>query len=1090
MATYNTLRLILRLSVIILTISMNNNKVRNGVVSVASQLVLQPLWNISDSLNGTNPCFVDENVGKGMVRLTGSSDLSCSLQVTAPQGTRIQLQLPRNHNNSFGYSFLHIERLEDLQICLNKYVIIENQPAGCTSTLSHPNIVLVLNSIASIYVGDVPSMEISPQCPEFDIQRFNENVSHTFHCNNVKGYTKKIVCEQGLSVDCRLNFQTHRNCNAILGPREVAIKCSEFGPLQDQTKMIMYPHSFTTLDLSSNRIVEIGVDSFLGLEALQILHLENNNLAKLNEGSFHGLFNLQILFLHENKLSFVSGALFHDLLNLKELCLFFNSLHFLPNELFVGLINLEKLKLDENQIMNLTEGLFAGLHGLKKLTIGANMLKSITSGMFYDLSNLEILSLQYNMLTTLEDGVFQDLSNLELLSINDNNIVELNGQPFKGLNKLNTLELFNNRIRHLKSYTFDNLTNIQVIWINNNEIINFPDGTLFSLKNLLFFIFSHNRLNTLPNHLYQRSTESRNFDIPNKLTFLTMGGNNINEIPSTFFKGLENLQQLILDRNTFTKLDPRVFQDLSDLNLLSLSQNMLTKLSPGCFHGLTNLQLLVLNSNELESLGTDVFRGLDNLQILYLSINNLTQLSVDVFKYTTNLTFIDLSKNNLHDVPGIKLLVSLSFINVEGNLLTRISQSSLSFLGNNSEVFASQHEICDCYVPPGVFCSASDKRSPYLTCGRLLDDTALAVMMWLMGINAFGGNLFVLAWRWLKRDSHSNKVNTILLSNLATSDLLMGVYMLIIASADSYFGNYFPMQSETWRSGITCRIAGALSITASEASVFFVMLISIDRFICIRFPYSTRRMGKKSVAIIVTITWLISFAIGIVPSILSGRNFKFYDNSHVCIGLPLALTKTYSNEVINEERLFFTKVLEVGYFVNVFTSRLTGLVNGLYFAVAVFLGVNCICYLIILGCYIEIVRAVKKSSKQVGRNRDMKEQITLTVKVTAIVATDFLCWFPIILLGILVQVRVVELPPSVYAWCVTFVLPINSAINPYLYTISEIISNAKKKRSEKSKTSKNQSCPSVSTKHAKVQSREVSSTSGGMGNKDNNNTSV
>ena len=81
----------------------------------------------------------------------------------------------------------------------------------------------------------------------------------------------------------------------------------------------------------------------------------------------------------------------------------------------------------------------------------------------------------------------------------------------------------------------------------------------------------------------------------------------------------------------------------------------------------------------------------------------------------------------------------------------------------------------------------------------------------------------------------------------------------------------------------------------------------------------------------------------------------------------------------------------------------------------------------------------------------MKEQITLTTKVTAIVATDFCCWFPIIILGILVQTRVIELPPSVYAWCVTFVLPINSAINPYLYTIAEIVSKYRKNQSTKQK---------------------------------------
>ena len=74
----------------------------------------------------------------------------------------------------------------------------------------------------------------------------------------------------------------------------------------------------------------------------------------------------------------------------------------------------------------------------------------------------------------------------------------------------------------------------------------------------------------------------------------------------------------------------------------------------------------------------------------------------------------------------------------------------------------------------------------------------------------------------------------------------------------------------------------------------------------------------------------------------------------------------------------------------------------------------------------------------------MKEQIRMTTKVAAIVLTDFACWFPIIILGILVQAGALTLPPSVFAWCVTFILPINSAINPYLYTIAAVISKHRK----------------------------------------------
>ena len=160
------------------------------------------------------------------------------------------------------------------------------------------------------------------------------------------------------------------------------------------------------------------------------------------------------------------------------------------------------------------------------------------------------------------------------------------------------------------------------------------------------------------------------------------------------------------------------------------------------------------------------------------------------------------------------------------------------------------------------------------------------VIMWLIGLNAIGGNIFVLSRR--QKTTSKNKIQTFLLRNLAMADLLIGVYMLLIASADIYFGEYFPMRAETWRSSITCRIAGTISIVSSEASVFFVTLISVDRFVSIKYHNSRFNLKQKSSAGVVSVLWIIALVLGIVPSSLAGKNNLFYDNSHVYIGLPLS----------------------------------------------------------------------------------------------------------------------------------------------------------------------------------------------------------
>ncbi len=369
-----------------------------------------------------------------------------------------------------------------------------------------------------------------------------------------------------------------------------------------------------------------------------------------------------------------------------------------------------------------------------------------------------------------------------------------------------------------------------------------------------------------------------------------------------------------------------------------------------------------------------------------------------------------------------------------------IEKDTFKNLPNQIEIIVSQTEICECYIANHIKCTAINVRSPYLTCQRLLSDRVLMVIMWIIGLNALCGNMFVLTRKKSKNENEKKSIQTFLLKNLAMSDLLMGIYMLIIASADIYFGENFSKHAESWRSGITCRIAGSLSIISSEASVFFLTLISIDRLINIRFPYSQRKLRNQSSIVTVATLWLTSFIIGIVPAVLSGQNCKFYDNSHVCVGLPLAQIEMFFKNVTTEIRNMD------GYSMDNYkvASSSKGYVPGLYYATAIFLGLNGICFTIMVLCYVEIIRSVAKSAKNVGLKKDIKTEIKMTLKIAAIVLTDFFCWCPILVLGILIQLDILTLPPSVFAWCVTVVLPVNSAINPYLYTIVAFIYDRRK----------------------------------------------
>ncbi|KFM58564.1 Relaxin receptor 1, partial [Stegodyphus mimosarum] len=63
------------------------------------------------------------------------------------------------------------------------------------------------------------------------------------------------------------------------------------------------------------------------------------------------------------------------------------------------------------------------------------------------------------------------------------------------------------------------------------------------------------------------------------------------------------------------------------------------------------------------------------------------------------------------------------------------------------------------------------------------------------------------------------------------------------------------------------------------------------------------------------------------------------------------------------------------------------------------------------------------------------EDAALALRFFFIVLTDCLCWIPIVLIKLLAFVGV-TISHNLYACVVVFILPINSAINPVLYTIA------------------------------------------------------
>ena len=299
--------------------------------------------------------------------------------------------------------------------------------------------------------------------------------------------------------------------------------------------------------------------------------------------------------------------------------------------------------------------------------------------------------------------------------------------------------------------------------------------------------------------------------------------------------------------------------------------------------------------------------------------------------------------------------------------------------------------------------------------------------MWLLGLSALIGNLFVIGYQLRPRAANKkNKVGSILVSNLAIADCLMGVYMLAIASADIYYRDVYVFHAEYWQKSLQCKMAGLISLLSSEASVFFLTVLSIDRFLCVVFPLSQIRLRNSSVKITVAIVWILSLVLSALPVIAQDVfGDAFYGRSSVCLGLPLTAERP----------------------------------KGWEYSVALFLGVNMVAFCIMTVCYVAIYHTARTSARRVTKSGTNEYQIKLATRMAFLIATDFCCWMPVIIMGYLSQAGVF-ISGDVYAWTAVLVLPLNSSLNPYLYTF---LTNEMSKKNQVNKSKATESNTTASS---------------------------
>ncbi|XP_038051676.1 G-protein coupled receptor GRL101-like isoform X2 [Patiria miniata] len=482
----------------------------------------------------------------------------------------------------------------------------------------------------------------------------------------------------------------------------------------------------------------------------------------------------------------------------------------------------------------------------------------------------------------------------------------------------------------------------------------------------------------------------------------SLPGNNLHHLlqDPTALEGLTRTILLDLSDNGVTFINKAALLNVPNLQTLILADNKITKLGNQTFSSLQHLRTLILRGNAMQTVAGQAFLGLGELTTLDLSQQKIQSINKGAFDGLNKLAFLNLSHNRMTDIPRGTFfgLNELKELDISNNKLSQIHAEAFYGLPKLRVLHTDEFRFCcmvremvsveTCTPPPDEFSSCED----------LMANVFLRGSIWVIGIIASIGNLAVIMMRM--NNKRDNRVHSFLITNLAIGDFCMGVYLLIIASVDAFYRGYYIIYDAQWRDSALCRFAGFLSTFSSELSVFSLTIITLHRLLSILFPFRIKDMEYSGAVRVMVVTWLMVIFLSAFP--LFGLSYfgNFYGRSGVCLALHIT----------------------------------PDLPKGWEYSVFIFLALNFISFLTIAVSYSVMFVVARRTQKAVNRSRDTNTGDAMARRMTLIVMTDFVCWVPIILLGV-ASLGGAKIPPQVYAWVAVFVLPVNSAINPMLYTL-------------------------------------------------------
>ena len=454
-----------------------------------------------------------------------------------------------------------------------------------------------------------------------------------------------------------------------------------------------------------------------------------------------------------------------------------------------------------------------------------------------------------------------------------------------------------------------------------------------------------------------------------------------------------------------------------NLFTLDLSYNKLEMASGQIFSGVPQLRTLSLAGNPLRSL-FEINSTLKLSSIVSLDLSNISMetLNGSLESVFPSLKMVNFSSNSITEVTtGFGQLRYLEIVDMANNPVLHFPRDMYSSQTHLRAVYADNYKLCCAAMLPEGF-NVLDCHAPFdevSSCEALLRSDVYRVLMSVCATLTLLGNLVSFVYRGFVERGRTRSYSVFVL-HLCVSDFFMGVYLAVIGLADRVYQGTYLWSDVSWRTSSACSMAGVLSLLSSEVSAFTICLITIDRFLVLRFPFSTVHFGPRSAHVACAVAWCCGLLLAVVPVLPATSHWHFYQQSGICFPLPVT----------------------------------RGQFAGHHYSFGVIVLLNFALFVLIAGGQGSIYWSVRVNSMVDKDSSNKSKDLTIARRLISVAVSDFLCWFPIGAVG-LMSAGQVAIPGQVNVAMAVLVLPLNSAINPFLYTLNIVLEKRRLAREQR-----------------------------------------